>query len=153
MADYYTQFPMNPFLEWEYELYLRVLGVPLEQFNRDQGTYELAVKRKLPLTVDDFRVRVGAPHPDKERGSKYVWEENVVKPGDDVIPPEVVTKMWNGIVKQNATKEIDRPSFEEVKAAYKNLYDKACELDKAGTLHDYPTGLDHTALATPEVKE
>lgn len=122
MADYYTKFPMDPYLVWEYKFYLDILGLPIQMFTANEFTYENAIARKRPLTVNNFRVSAGAsPHPD-ERGDKYVWEENEVRPGDEDIPLQFAVNVWNSKVMAVDGKEFGRPSIDVLKAQDAKLY-------------------------------
>lgn len=95
--------PILPYLPWEMRLYLDLLHRSIEEFSNNEYTYAQAVVRQLPLTVNQFRRSIPGvtPHPD-ERGDLYVFADNIVKDGDDVIPPEVLAGTWNKIVLSKA---------------------------------------------------
>lgn len=109
-------------------LYLDLLHKSIEEFSKNEYTYAQAVSRQLPLTVNQFRRSIPGvtPHPD-ERGDLYVFNDNVVKDGDDVIPPEVLAGTWNKVVLSKAfmIERSEQDSFEFLTQAFAQLYAEA----------------------------
>lgn len=120
--------PILPYLPWEMRLYLDLMHRSIEEFSKNEYTYAQAVSRQLPLTVNQFRRSIPgvSPHPD-ERGDLYVFADNIVKDGDDKIPPEVLAGAWNKIVLSKAfmTERSDQDSFEFLTQYFAELYSEA----------------------------
>lgn len=120
--------PILPYLPWEMRLYLDLMHRSIEEFSKNEYTYTQAVARQLPLTVNQFRRSIPGvtPHPD-ERGDLYVFADNIVKDGDDKIPPEVLAGAWNKIVLSKAfmTERSDQDSFEFLTQYFAELYSEA----------------------------
>ncbi len=120
---------MKPFLEWEVKL-IRLLGKPLSQFRLPADFYKACVDGELALTINDFRKDSGwLPHPD-DRGNAFVYTPNEDRPGDDVIPPQVLVGAWSQIVAINEPIQQGKASREELIAAYPELYAKAVQAAK-----------------------
>lgn len=120
--------PIFIYLEWEIRLYLDLLHGNIADFVSNEQTLALAIEKRLPLTVNHFRKSIPGvtPHPD-ERGNMKVWEENVEKPEDAVIPPEVLAGMWNKIVKEKSAIVVrtEQDSFEFLTQYFAQLYAEA----------------------------
>ncbi len=135
--------PILPYLPWEMRLYLDLLHQSIEQFSKNEYTYAQAVARQLPLTVNQFRRSIPGvtPHPD-ERGDLYVFTDNIVKDGDDKIPPEVLAGAWNEIVLSKAfmLERSEQDTFEFLTQYFAQLYAeaKATKLPIFNSFEDVP---------------
>ncbi len=119
--------PMQIYLKWEIDLHLDLLKRPMSLFSQNMDSYKAAIELQLPITVNQFRKAAGPdvqPHPD-ERGKMFVFEVDVPKDGDDVIPPQVLVGAWSQIVAINEPIQQGKASREELIAAYPELYARA----------------------------
>lgn len=135
--------PIIPYLPWEMRLHLDLLHRSIEEFSRNEYTYAQAVARQLPITVNQFRRSIPGvtPHPD-ERGDLYVFADNIVKPTDDTIPPEVLAGAWNKVVLSKAfmIERSEQDSFEFLTQYFAQLYAeaKATKLPIFNSFEDVP---------------
>lgn len=116
--------PIQIYLKWEIDLHLDLLKKTMSLFSQNVDSYKAAVELQLPITVNQFRKAAGpdvTPHPD-ERGALFVYEADVVKAGDDVIPPIVLVGAWSQIVAINEPIQQGKASREELIATYPELY-------------------------------
>lgn len=119
--------PMQIYLKWEIDLHLDLLKRPMSLFSRNVDSYKAAVELQLPITVNQFRKAAGsdvAPHPD-DRGTRFVFDADEARPGDDVIPPQVLVGAWSQIVALNEPIQQGKARKEELIAAYPELHERA----------------------------
>lgn len=78
------------FLEWEIKFNDVHLKGNLEKFVPYAAFYDMCVRNKVKITVNQMRKLTGnGPHQD-ERGKLFVYEEDPgERPGDSVIPPAI----------------------------------------------------------------
>jgi hypothetical protein len=78
------------FLQWEIEFNDVHLKGNLEKFVPYAQFYDMCVRNKVKITVNQMRKLTGnGPHPD-DRGLMFVFEEDPgEKPEDKVIPPAI----------------------------------------------------------------
>ena len=93
--------PIQIYLSWEIKLNLDYLHQPISKFAVNTDAYNMAIQNQLPITVNQFRRDSGLPpHPD-ERGEFLVWQEDVTKPGDDVIKRDMLLTARAELEKNN----------------------------------------------------
>lgn len=82
--------PVPIFLEWEIKFNDVHLKGNLEKFVPYAQFYDMCVRNKVKITVNQMRKLTGnGPHPD-DRGLMFVFEEDPgEKPEDKVIPPAI----------------------------------------------------------------
>lgn len=82
--------PVPIFLEWEIKFNDVHLKGNLEKFVPYAAFYDMCVRNKVKITVNQMRKLTGnGPHQD-ERGEMFVFEEDPgEKEGDNVIPPAI----------------------------------------------------------------
>lgn len=82
--------PVPIFLEWEITFNDVHLKGNLEKFVPYAQFYDMCVRNKVKITVNQMRKLTGnGPHPD-DRGLMFVFEEDPgEKPEDKVIPPAI----------------------------------------------------------------
>ena len=119
--------PIQIYLKWEIVLHLDLLKKPMSLFSQNMDSYKAAIELQLPITVNQFRKAAGPtvqPHPD-ERGKMFVFDTDIAKPDDDVIPPQVLVGAWSQIVASNEPIQQGKASREELIAAYPELHQRA----------------------------
>jgi hypothetical protein len=119
--------PIQIYLKWEIDLHLDLLKKPMSLFSQNMDSYKAAIELQLPITVNQFRKAAGpdvTPHPD-ERGKLFVYEADVVKDGDDVIPPIVLVGAWSQIVAINEPIQQGKATGAQLIAAYPELHERA----------------------------
>lgn len=81
---------VQPYLEWEIKFNDVHLKGNLEKFVPYAQFYDMCVRNKVKITVNQMRKLTGnGPHPD-DRGLMFVFEEDPgEKPEDKVIPPAI----------------------------------------------------------------
>lgn len=119
--------PIQIYLKWEIDLHLDLLKRPMSLFSQNMESYKAAIELQLPITVNQFRKAAGPevqPHPD-ERGQLFVFDADIAKPGDDVIPPPVLVGAWSQIVAVNEPIQQGKANKTELIALYPELHERA----------------------------